>query len=424
MGRTRFRRRVLTIAVLVALLWAVVPTAAAEDVWTGVPRVVAIGDVHGDYDQFLGLLLSAGLVDERGRWTGGKAHLVQTGDVLDRGPGSRKAMDLLMALQRQARSAGGAVHALIGNHEAMNLYGDLRYVSPEEFAAFQTKDSEKVRTQLYERYIDALRKTPPATGIPTIDEAHRKKFDDLYPLGYVEHRQAFGPDGVYGRWLREQNAVVKVNDSVFLHGGISPKYATWSIRRINDAVRAELAQSAKLAVMSPDEIQLTVVGDQEGPLWYRELVIGREGDLEAPVSALLQALGAARMVVGHTINPGVILPRVGGRIVSIDVGLASTYAGGPAACLIIEGSRLFALHRGTRLELPGPTGTSVLEYLKRAAALDPAPSRLQKSIDELERTLAPTPAGAGEPVTPRDPQALQPRQNPTRPLPTRSTWPT
>ena len=116
-----------------ALLLAAAPAnRAPEDVWTGIDRVVAIGDVHGDCDQLVALLRSAGLIDAQEKWCGGKTHLVQTGDLLDRGPDSRRAMDLLMRLEGEAISAGGELHLLIGNHEAMNLYGDLRYVSAGE----------------------------------------------------------------------------------------------------------------------------------------------------------------------------------------------------------------------------------------------------------------------------------------------------
>src|SRR5262245_33598569 len=110
-------------------------TFAADVVFTGVERVVAVGDVHGDFGAFVGVLRAAGVIDQKNKWTGGKTHLVQTGDVPDRGADSRKVMDLLMDLEKQAPKAGGRVHALIGNHEAMNLYGDLRYVVPGEFAA-------------------------------------------------------------------------------------------------------------------------------------------------------------------------------------------------------------------------------------------------------------------------------------------------
>jgi hypothetical protein len=35
--------------------------------WTGVERVVAIGDIHGDYDQNIRVMESAGLLNRRGR---------------------------------------------------------------------------------------------------------------------------------------------------------------------------------------------------------------------------------------------------------------------------------------------------------------------------------------------------------------------
>ena len=106
--------------------------------WTGVDRVVAIGDLHGDYGQYIEVMKSAGLINKSGKWIGGETHLVQTGDVTDRGADSRKIIDHLVKLSKQAKKKGGYVHLLIGNHETMNVIGDLRYVSPGEYAAFAT----------------------------------------------------------------------------------------------------------------------------------------------------------------------------------------------------------------------------------------------------------------------------------------------
>ena len=227
------------------ILWLLctLQVLVAEDVWTGVERVVAIGDVHGDFQQFAAILQSAALIDSRNRWTGGKTHLVQTGDALDRGPHSRKVMDLLMELEKQARKAGGLVHALIGNHEAMNVYGDLRYVSSEEYAAFRDANSETVREQFFKQHVEELKTTSPNVKV---DEDYRKKWETSHPLGYFEHRVAFSPNGKYGKWIRGHNAVIRVNDSLFLHGGISPKYASMSIQLINETVRAELEDFSKL----------------------------------------------------------------------------------------------------------------------------------------------------------------------------------
>jgi hypothetical protein len=91
-------------------------------------RLVAVGDIHhGDFDDLCLLLKRTGLVDAQNRWTGGSATLVQTGDLLDRGPMGRQAMDLLMELEKEAAKAGGQVVPLLGNHQAMN---NLRYVTP------------------------------------------------------------------------------------------------------------------------------------------------------------------------------------------------------------------------------------------------------------------------------------------------------
>src|SRR5437763_17144309 len=114
---------------LLCILLAVVMPAAA-------PRVVAIGDIHGDFDAFAGIVQRAQLVDPSLRWAGGNATLVQTGDFLDRGPKARAVMDLLMSLQKDAPRQSGKVIVLMGNHEAMNLYGDLRYVSDKDYASF------------------------------------------------------------------------------------------------------------------------------------------------------------------------------------------------------------------------------------------------------------------------------------------------
>ena len=181
-------RRLIGLSLLVALLALVAaPRAAIQpDTFSGVDRVVAVGDVHGGYDEFVGILRAAGVIDARHRWSGGKTHLVQTGDLIDRGPDSRKANDLVMRLEAEARKAGGRVHALLGNHEVMNLTGDLRYTSPAEFGAFATKRSGDVRNRAYPTLADPARKDEPS---------YRQQWYFDHPLGWVEHREAYGRMG-------------------------------------------------------------------------------------------------------------------------------------------------------------------------------------------------------------------------------------
>lgn len=338
-------------ATLAFLLLLPASAGRAQDVWTGVERVVAVGDVHGDYDQFAAVLRSAGLIDAEGRWTGGKTHFVQTGDVLDRGPQSRKAMDLLMRLEDEARRAGGAVHALIGNHEAMVLCGDLRYLSNGEIEAFKDADSEKTREA-------AFKELP--------GNVDRVRWEIEHPLGLVELKKAFGPQGKYGKWIRGHNAIVQIDGTLFLHGGLSPAFAEWSVRRINEAVRAELNDFTKL--------EGGIVNRVDGPLWYRGLAQVDEARFETPLRDILRNYKADRIVVGHTYTDGTIGSRFGGRVLMIDVGLSRYYdESGRMACLVIEKGKPAALHRGTRVELPADakdmerykSETSALDRLKR-----------------------------------------------------------
>ncbi|MSO24069.1 MAG: protein-tyrosine-phosphatase [Acidobacteria bacterium] len=357
--------------------------SAAQDTWEGVERVVAIGDVHGDYEQFVAVLRSARLIDSQEGWSGGKTHLVQTGDVLDRGPDSRKVMDLLMRLEREASKIGGEVHVLIGNHEAMNVYGDNRYVSAEEFASYTDRNYRKRLEEHYQRHQKRLRESPPPEGVQKFDEAYRTKWESENPLGYIEHREAFGPSGKYGKWIRSLNAVIKIDETLFLHGGVAPKYTSDSLRKINDRIRNELEDFTKL--------QGGIVMDGEGPLWYRGLAQGNEKILEPHVQTVLRNHKVERIVIGHTFTEGAVIPRFGGKVLLIDIGLARLYDTRlRLACLLIENGKPYALHRWKRLELPSDSGGDLLRYLKQAAALDLPPSSLEKRIAELEaRPTAP-----------------------------------
>ena len=352
------------------LLAAPLARGQAQESIGGVERIVAIGDVHGDYDVFVSLLRTAKLIGNGTSWTGGTAHLVLPGDYLDRGKDSRKVIDLLIALEPRAEKAGGRVHALLGNHETMNMYGDLRYVVKADYDAFRGPDSPELREEALQFALQAQR-VKDGTLVDTA--AFRKKFEEEHPLGWVERQQAFSAEGKYGKWLRQKNVIVKINDLIFLHGGISPKYASSTLNSINDTVHAELADFSKL--------NGGMTTDEDGPLWYRGLAESPENNpaVAGAVDAFLQSQQARRLVIGHTPQVAV-LPRFGGKVILIDVGLSAVF-GGPPAFLLVENGKYYAVHRGKRLELP-VDGGDLTAYLRAAAALDPPDSALRRSLSK------------------------------------------
>ena len=153
---TRMARLVSAAAFALAAVFAGAGCAASAKPSATSPPIIAVGDIHGDYDAYVSILREAGLIDAKGKWSGGRSILVQLGDIPDRGPDTRKIIEHLMGLEKAARRKGGRVAALIGNHEAMNVTGDLRYVTPEEYAAFATRKSPKTRAAYFKKNFATL----------------------------------------------------------------------------------------------------------------------------------------------------------------------------------------------------------------------------------------------------------------------------
>ncbi len=360
--------------ILAVLAIAAVPPATAET-WKNVKRIVAVGDVHGDYGQFTAILKQAGLLDDNDDWVGGDTHLVQTGDVPDRGPDTRKILDLLMKIEKQARRAKGYVHCLIGNHEAMNMYGDLRYVIPAEFASFAPDERADERKKALQAHLKQLEKQAKAERRSPPGDAERASWQAAHPVGWFGHRKVFDPAGKYGRWLAGHNLIIRINDVVFLHGGIGPKYADMKISEINSLASAELHDLSRL----PGGL----LDDSAGPLWYRGLSQGDEATEQTHLDQFLELNKASRMVVGHTVTAGTVIPRIDGKLLMIDVGLGTAY-GAHEACLLIEDGEYFAIQRGEKLEIPLSPGDSLVSYLRAAAKLEPQPNPLLQLLRTLE----------------------------------------
>jgi hypothetical protein len=316
-------------------------------------RIVAIGDVHGAHDRFVAILREAGVIDQRQRWTGGKAVLVQTGDVVDRGADSRKALDLIRRLETDAPKAGGRVVALLGNHEVLRMLGDTRYVSEGEYAAFRSPDATDLRERYYTLVSDAEKANAAKTGQKFDERPFRQSFLERTPLGLVEMQLAFAGDGEYGRWLRTHDAIAIVNGIAFLHGGTTLSVATQGCAAVNATVRTQL-QTMKL---SDPGIEQSLIASPTGPLWYRGLVDQPPAVDAAAFDTILQTLGVKSMVVGHTVAPGgKIRASFDGRLVQIDTGMLGQkfYPDGAPSALEIRDGKFTAIYLGAREVIAGP----------------------------------------------------------------------
>ncbi|KAI8052262.1 Metallo-dependent phosphatase-like protein [Syncephalis plumigaleata] len=217
-------------------------------------RIVAVGDLHGDMSNSLAVLRMAGIIDRNNNWAGGdNTVFVQTGDVIDRGPDTIDLLKFLPKLIMQANKAGGRAIQILGNHEIMNIGGELKHVSEADYKTFNDKAARKA---------------------------------------------AFNGNGLLGKRLFKLPVVHQVGDTVFAHGGISQAWAKIGLRSTNERATKIMPEYAKEGVKL-DSYESSAIGPT-GPAWYRDFAKGDESEVCANLAASLKALGATRMVVGHT----------------------------------------------------------------------------------------------------------------------------
>lgn len=270
-------------------------------------RVVAIGDLHGDLGAAQSALRLAGATDAEGHWKGGKLVVVQTGDLLDRGDDDLALLEYFERCRREAIAAGGALIALLGNHEVMNAQGDFRYVTAhgmESFARF------------------ASRPIPP--------QAER------FPEPIRGRAAAFMPGGYWAERLARQPVVVVVAGVAFVHGGLLSQHVRWGLGRINSAASAWLrGERASLPA---------VLKAADAPYWTRRW--GSDPLSPADCSELgsvLASIPARALVVGHTVQKGGITSACDGRLWRIDAGLAAYYGHAPSQVLEIAAGEIRVL---------------------------------------------------------------------------------
>ena len=137
-----------------------------------------------------------------------------------------------MRLESAAAAAGGRAELVLGNHEVMNLVGELGYVSPDDFAAYAAEESAAERAAAWERFRTA--------HAPGVDDALAAEFAKLYPPGFFGQRAAFATRGTLGAWLLRQPVLLVLGDTAFVHGGLPAELGAQDAASINARYAATL----------------------------------------------------------------------------------------------------------------------------------------------------------------------------------------
>ena len=262
-----------------SLLISCAAAAPAQD-----PVVIAIGDLHGDLHAAQQAFRLAGATNSENIWQGKNMVVIQTGDLIDRGPQDAEVLDWIHRLQQQAPQFNSTLHLLNSNHELMNVRGDFRYIHPNNFK----------------------NQTP------------------------EQRLKSFRPGGKYAIQLTQRPVIFQYGDTVFVHGGVLPHHVEYGVDKINDDYAAFLRGGTPL----PD-----ILNRNDSPLWTRLYSQGK-ADCKT-LGRTLKKMGARRMVVAHTVQKQ-INSDCEGKVWRIDTGMSSAY-GGTVQVLKITGTQVEVL---------------------------------------------------------------------------------
>lgn len=221
--------------------------------------ILAISDIEGNYKTFRDFLINARVIGSDLNWTFGKGHLVLVGDFVDRGPFTTQVLWFIYKLEQSAKSQGGQVHYILGNHEIKNLQGNFQ-------------------------------------------SAHQKYFNIAAILG-KQQAELFGDNAFLGRWLMSKNTAEVINGTLFVHGGLHPTLAerSYTLDDLNHIVRAHYRHIWFPKRDAGDEDLL--LNTETGPSWYRGYF--KDDLTQAQVEQTLAKFEASAVVVGHTLNSNV-----------------------------------------------------------------------------------------------------------------------
>jgi len=275
-------------------------------VFENVSRVLAIGDIHGQFDAITTYLINNKVIDTNLDWIWGDGHVVFSGDVFDRGNNVTECLWLIYQLDIQAKKQGGRVHMLLGNHEVMIMTNDTRYLN--------------------------------------------KKYEVFSNYFLRDYARFFDVNSELGHWLRDRNVIIKINDVIYSHAGISPQVYDrgLSFDTINNILRDYLHEPNLPKPGSLTELIINVYG----PLWYRGYIMESDNVYlisQKEVDEILNFYKADLLVIAHTENK-VITRLYNDKVIAIDVPIRNLdYI--PEALLVENGKCFRVAGEGTVEEL-------------------------------------------------------------------------
>lgn len=395
------RRWISIVAFMFLLTILAPPSSIAGSSYSENPHIVVIGGVKGAANTVAALLQHLELIDAEQHWSGGDTILIQTGDLVDEGENVRATLDLFMRLQSEAVDAGGQVIVVMGNHEAMNMLGELRDVNYVAYQHFADSDSEDRQRQAWQQWLTWRQRRAEALGenFEATAEIEAEWFA-AHPPGWAEYADSMRPEGVYGSWLRSLPVAVEIDEVLFIHGGISPDFVDRDVATINRRAAEEITRfdayrefmvrkglslpTASVCEMSEilkeeieylndlgssrrkivqrrrsDVQEIAEIGrvgswvllDSEGPLWFRGAAKGAEEELGPHMNSILDAFDVDRMVTGQSAGrERIIRTRFDNRVLltSIEMSDDPYVRGGNPAALEIEEGDFFVVTLNSR----------------------------------------------------------------------------
>ncbi len=235
-------------------------------------RIVTIGDIHGDPNALLNALIEQKILNESGEFIAQDIDLVLLGDYTGKGPDTRGVWDIINHLMIEARKNGSRTHALFGNHDLVVLEENFKRILPKDLDKFEKKYGKR---------------------------------KGGFKRALVSHP--------YREMMQNWKSMVKVGETLFVHGGIDDFIYDYDPELINQEVHKFVKEQQDYLVKTlrgeeavkpetPWHLASWVFDSDDpmpnNPLWSRK--ISHEKMKKKKLKKLMEYLGISQIVVGHT----------------------------------------------------------------------------------------------------------------------------